>query len=60
MQYLRIYKNNYEAKTDFSHLPEGIQVVDVSYTNLSGEIPVRNRTTRFLIGHSNVELVQYY
>ena len=58
MTYLWLQKNIIEGTTDFSHLPEALEKFDVSYTNLSGEIAVENRTKFYKVEHSNVKLIQ--
>ena len=58
MTELDLNQNNFEGKTDFSQLPEDLRLLDVSYTNLSGKIVVQNRATRFLVGHSKIQLIE--
>ena len=58
LKFLCLHRNNFGGRTDFSRLPKDLNVLNISCTNLAGEISVRNRTTRFLVGHSNVELVE--
>ena len=58
MKFLWLGKNNFEGETDFSGLPRSLQLLAVSYTNLSGQILAQNRTTRFYVEHSNVEVIE--
>ena len=51
-------RNNFELKTDFSQFPGRLEELDISYTNLSGEIVARNRTAHFYVKHSNVEVIR--
>eukprot|EP00009_Paramoeba_aestuarina_P005261 CAMPEP_0201522984 /NCGR_PEP_ID=MMETSP0161_2-20130828/18679_1 /ASSEMBLY_ACC=CAM_ASM_000251 /TAXON_ID=180227 /ORGANISM="Neoparamoeba aestuarina, Strain SoJaBio B1-5/56/2" /LENGTH=216 /DNA_ID=CAMNT_0047921971 /DNA_START=13 /DNA_END=663 /DNA_ORIENTATION=- len=58
MHQLYLSRNRFAGVCDFRHLPDGLTLLNVGYTGLEGELPLkRGQVKNFVVGRSDVRVV---